>query len=97
MHFPEESFAVDERRGVVWCRGIARFTWIDERVEGSGNGEVERSWDETFVYRLEYGEREAMIDVQGGQKKKLRLLERYEVWADSGAMERAAGVTVRTK
>ncbi|KAF2972100.1 hypothetical protein GQX73_g1470 [Xylaria multiplex] len=52
--------------GKVVARGKARFTWT----------ETSQSWDETFVYVLQFDE--------------CVKLTRYEVWADSGAAYLAA-------
>lgn len=83
---------MDERERVVGCRGKGRFTWVGKDDGGNDNGgrDKESSWDEVFLYRLEYAEEERTVE-----EEKVRLVKRYEVWADSGAMERAAGVSKR--
>ncbi|OCH87390.1 hypothetical protein OBBRIDRAFT_837434 [Obba rivulosa] len=62
MSFSE--WVVDTHAGKVSVKGAAKFTW----TEGKGDGQ---SWDEEFVYVLDFDEECKVTD--------------YQVWADSGA------------
>lgn len=59
MEFSE--FIVDAEARKVVCKGKAKFTWIETR----------ESWQETFVYMLDFDDEGKITD--------------YQVWADSGA------------
>lgn len=58
------SWVVDAESHSVCVKGRATFTW----AEGEGKGE---SWDEQFVYMLDFDQDAKITD--------------YQVWADSGA------------
>ncbi|KZT63907.1 hypothetical protein DAEQUDRAFT_770162 [Daedalea quercina L-15889] len=58
------DWVVDAEARKVSTRGTATFTWI----EGPGEGQ---SWDEYFVYMLDFDDEGKVTD--------------YQVWADSGA------------
>ncbi|KAI0372710.1 hypothetical protein BV20DRAFT_963776 [Pilatotrama ljubarskyi] len=62
MSFSE--WVVDADAGKVSVKGSAKFTW----TEGEGKGQ---SWDEEFVYVLDFDQDAKVTD--------------YQVWADSGA------------
>ncbi|KAF8586304.1 hypothetical protein K439DRAFT_1341358, partial [Ramaria rubella] len=64
MRFGEYIIDVDERKVVV--KGWAEFTWKS----------TNESWEETFVYVLDFDER--------------NKVKRYQVWADSGAAHLAS-------
>lgn len=73
LSFEDMSFdgwVADADEKTVACRGKAKFTWL----------ETGQSWHETFAYRLEFKWQDEEV-VGGGEWK----VERYEVWADSGA------------
>ncbi|TGZ83889.1 hypothetical protein EX30DRAFT_338488, partial [Ascodesmis nigricans] len=89
MVFDEHEFWVDERKGVVGARGRARFTWIGDGDDENEGETREKSWDEIFVYRLEFAEAVEEVEV-GRRKLKVRKVKKYEIWGDTGAMERAA-------
>ncbi|KAI0705197.1 hypothetical protein BC835DRAFT_1314922 [Cytidiella melzeri] len=59
-----DEWVIDEEACKVCVRGKARFQWI----EGAAAGE---SWDEQFVYMLDFDDEAKVTD--------------YQVWADSGA------------
>ncbi|THH21187.1 hypothetical protein EUX98_g8433 [Antrodiella citrinella] len=67
IKYEEMSFGewvIDSEARRVSCKGRAKFIW----TEGDGEGQ---SWDESFVYLLDFDEEAKVTD--------------YQVWADSGA------------
>ncbi|KAI0923954.1 hypothetical protein AcW1_006756 [Taiwanofungus camphoratus] len=58
------EWTVDTEARKVCVKGTAKFTW----TEGQGEGQ---SWDEVFVYMLDFDHEAKITD--------------YQVWADSGA------------
>lgn len=55
------DFTIDSERARVVCRGSAKFTWRNTK----------ESWDETFVYILDFDQDSKITD--------------YQIWADTGA------------
>ncbi|EKM49005.1 uncharacterized protein PHACADRAFT_265916 [Phanerochaete carnosa HHB-10118-sp] len=67
LSYEDMSFGewiVDTEAKKVSCVGSAKFTWI----EGAGKG---NSWNEKFVYNLDFDDEGKMIG--------------YQIWSDSGA------------
>jgi len=81
INFQDMSFGawtIDVESRKISCIGKAKFRW----VEGPGDGQ---SWDETFVYHLDFDGEGKVTD--------------YQVWADTGAayLARTAQLEQRMK